>query len=78
MKSIQIDQKTVLIRRWGRWYRVTRGGLKWSRVFPLQRNVPQPVVEKGSDADVIDRAAQSLAQSYPPGTDVAPPIQLDK
>lgn len=32
MKIIPVNQKLFIARRWGRWYKVTRGGEDWRRL----------------------------------------------
>lgn len=40
MKSIEISNKTHLIRHWFKWYRVQRGGTDWQPLVVQKR--PQP------------------------------------
>lgn len=55
MKSIQINQKVTLIRHWGRWYNVQRGGEDWK---PLQ--IKRYVKQKS-----IAEMAEGLRKKYP-------------
>ena len=62
MRSIEISNKTHLIRHWGRWYRVQRGGTDWQ---PLK-------IEKRSSKFSVDKAARSLSKGKP----AKPPVDL--
>lgn len=55
MKILQINDKSVLIRHWFKWYLVTRNGAKWQPVAPIVRlgRPPKPL-------DPIAFAAASL------------------
>lgn len=52
MRSIEISNKTHLIRHWFKWYRVQRGGTDWQPLKVEKRPVPFN----------IEKAAKSLAQ----------------
>lgn len=64
MRSIEISNKTHLIRHWFRWYRVQRGGTDWQ---PLK-------IEKRSIKFSVDKAARSLSK----GQSSKPPVDLSE
>lgn len=55
MRSIEISNKTHLIRHWFKWYRVQRGGTDWQ---PLE-------VKKRTPPFSIEKAAEGLANRPP-------------
>lgn len=66
MKAIEISNKTYLIRHWGRWYRVQKGGADWQKL--------QPIIDKKQVA-TIESAAASLKAAKPAAI-TQPPIDL--
>lgn len=65
MKSIEISNKTHLIRHWFKWYRVQRGGTDWQPLKIEKR--PQP-------AKSIAKIAADLNKKYPSGKAPLPDI----
>lgn len=57
MKSIEVSNKVHLIRHWGVWYRVQRGGSQWDKLKPIIKAGRLP------RAATIESAAISLRQA---------------
>jgi len=49
MKVIIITNKTMLVRHWGRWYRVMRGGADWHRLEIAARQTPFSLAKVSED-----------------------------
>lgn len=59
MKVLEIGKGSFLVRHWGRWYRVQRGGSKWQRLKLKRRSVTAGVVFD------LDAAIHSINQFHP-------------